>query len=684
TNGGTLSSTGVVQLTSSGGTITISGANQLNATGGVDIDGGTLEFSAGASGVVSGGAGFALGGGTVNLNDGTLDVDSTFNQTAGTFNAGSGVFRLSADFDFDGGLFNADTSNTTFDSDATTTVSSAFGGFNDVNITGGTVNVSAGAVLIQDDLNLSTETQLNIGAGLFRVAGDTTINGSAGIEITTSGVDTRWNNVTIPATGTFEASDINATITFDGTSSFTVGDGDGQAATVTLTGAAGAGLSLRSSSNTWQLIDHVDDTNTLSIFNVIAFDADSSAGKSIFAGSGSLLVRTTNWHTVLDHFSIETISTPQTAGVPFDVQLVAEDIYDNTVTTFTGTVTINDTTGSLTPAISGAFLGGLRTQSVAVTVADTNTTADVTITVQDSGTDATGISNAFDMQAGSLDHFGVSTVPSTIVAGENFSVTITAQDADNNTVTGFNGTAVLSDETGTLTPTVTGSFGAGVVTQNDLAITLADSNTTADVRVTATRSGGTETGQSNLFDVQPNDLHHFAVGTITSPRIANESFDLELTAQDIHDNTVTDFTGTVTISDTTGTVTPTTSAAFTGGVLTQSVEVTEADPDTTADVKITVQDSGTGATGISNAFDVQAGSLDHFSLSIVPSTIVAGESFSVTITAEDADNNTVTGFTGTAVLTDDTGTLTPTVTDSFGAGVVTQSNLAITLADSNT
>ena len=76
--------------------------------------------------------------------------------------------------------------------------------------------------------------------------------------------------------------------------------------------------------------------------------------------------------------------------------------------------------------------------------------------------------------------------------------------------------------------------------------------------------------------------------------------------------------------------------------------------------------------------------LDHFIFSSV-GTQTAGTSFSITIMAKDASNNTLTNFVGTNTLNVSTGTISPTSTGVFSKGVwtgsvtVTGANSGVTL-----
>src|SRR5208283_6212062 len=87
---------------------------------------------------------------------------------------------------------------------------------------------------------------------------------------------------------------------------------------------------------------------------------------------------------------IAAISSPQVATIPFTINIIAEDINNNTVTSFNGTVNISANAGTISPSVSGAFSNGLRSEPVTLTVAGTSRT----IGVADSSGHA-GISGSF-------------------------------------------------------------------------------------------------------------------------------------------------------------------------------------------------------------------------------------------------------------------------------------------------
>ena len=372
----------------------------------------------------------------------------------------------------------------------------------------------------------------------------------------------------------------------------------------------------------------------------------------------------------LDHFTLSSIASPQTAGTAFSVTITAEDAYGNRVTGFNGTVNISISSGTVTPTTSGSFVNGVRTESINVLTAGTG----LTLTVDD-GSGNTGTSNSFDVNPGALDHFLVTAqgggAIGTQTAGTAFDIAITAQDAYNNTVTSFTGTVTLSDVTGTISPTTSANFTNGVLASQSVTITKASSNVT----ITATASG--KTGTSNSFTVNPAALDHFTISTIPSPQTAGTAFPVTITAQDVYNNTVTGFSGTVNISISSGTVTPTTSGSFSGGVRTESINVLTAGTGLTLTV-----DDGSGNTGTSNTFDVNPGALDHFEITATDGNNIpaqnVGQSFDIRIEAHDGNHNIVTSFIDPVTLSDLTGTISPTTSATFTAGVLDTQSVTIT------
>lgn len=101
-----------------------------------------------------------------------------------------------------------------------------------------------------------------------------------------------------------------------------------------------------------------------------------------------------------------------------------------------------------------------------------------------------------EVNSPTLSRLGIDPITGGITAGTPFAVRITAYDQFGNVMTSFTGQAALSDTTGTITPTMTGSFVNGVWSGN---VTIAQ----ASNGVTITARSGSTTGTSNVFNVLP-------------------------------------------------------------------------------------------------------------------------------------------------------------------------------------
>ena len=119
-----------------------------------------------------------------------------------------------------------------------------------------------------------------------------------------------------------------------------------------------------------------------------------------------------------------------------------------------------------------------------------------------------------------LDHFLVEAAAGgsigTQTAGVPFSVKVTAQDASNNTVTGFNGTVdVTSNRTCSSGCATTAAFTAGVLSSTSVTLTQAGTLST----ITATDHGGTgKTGTSQHVYRQRRGRHGHEVRELLDRR----------------------------------------------------------------------------------------------------------------------------------------------------------------------
>jgi len=390
-----------------------------------------------------------------------------------------------------------------------------------------------------------------------------------------------------------------------------------------------------------------------------------TATSGIIAGSSNLFAINP---AALDHFTFNTIAN-QNTGAQFPITITAQDAFNNTVTSYVGFVNLTDLSLSIAPAVIGPFNAGIGTGNVSVTKSQT---ANVITATDAGGSGKQGFSNSFDVIP-LLDRFEFTTnIPSPRIAGAPFSVTITAKDAFNNTVVSFTGTAQLSDDTNTLTPTVTGNFIAGGWTGNNLVITKSQGN----VRIRAQASG--KQGFSNFFTINPAALNNFSFAPIGSPQIAGKKFLVSITARDAYNNTITGFASTVNLSvpnDTT--LTPDVATNFVNGVWSDSVSLTK------SQFGITITATQGLVSSPSNTFDVSPGSLDRFVFGSIPSPQIAGAPFPISITAVDLYSNILTAYADSVTLSDPFNTISPTKIGGFINGAWS-GNVTLTKADANT
>ena len=379
-----------------------------------------------------------------------------------------------------------------------------------------------------------------------------------------------------------------------------------------------------------------------------------------------------------------------TAGAPITpaLQITAQDASGNVVPDFTGNVTVaigtNPAGGTLSGTTMVAAVGGVATLSdLSVDKSGSG------YTLSAAGAGLTGAtSGAFSVVPGAAAQLVFTVQPSTATAGASITpqVEVSARDGLGNTATGFTGNIALSIGTnpasGTLAGTTTVAAVAGVATFSTLSIDRAGSGYTL-----AAGAAGPAGTTSAPFDITsaPATRLVFTVQPTTTTAGAAISPAVQLTVHDALGNTVTGFTGDVTLTITTGTGTSgarlsgTTTAAAVAGVATFST--------------LSVDKSGTGYTlsatagslsgTTSAAFAVTPGSAAQLAFTTQPSSTTAGAAITpaVQVTARDALGNTVPGFSGAVTVAIGAnpvgGTLSGTTTVAAVGGVATFSNLAV-------
>lgn len=386
-------------------------------------------------------------------------------------------------------------------------------------------------------------------------------------------------------------------------------------------------------------------------------------------------------------------STATAGAVLAPVEVTARDASGQKVTSFTGNVTLAITVGS---GSSGATLAGTTTVAAVAGVA---TFSDLSIAK--SGADytltATGLgsatSAAFAITPGAATQLAFSVQPSAATAHAVITpqIEVTAQDALGNRVTAFTGNVTLALETNpagaTLSGTTTVAAVAGVAVFANLSLDQAGSGYTL-----AATASGLAGSTSGAFDITSATVSHLTFTAQPATTVAGASIApaVQLTARDAGGNTVTSFTGNVTLTITAGTgavgatLMGVTTVAAVGGVATFS----DARLDKAA-VGYRLSATATGIAGTTSAtFDVVAGPATQLRFTVEPATTPAATAITppVQVIARDAFGNAANGFTGNVTVAIGTnpagGILSGTTTVTAVAGVATFSNLRLDNAGS--
>lgn len=268
---------------------------------------------------------------------------------------------------------------------------------------------------------------------------------------------------------------------------------------------------------------------------------------------------------------------------------------------------------------------------------------------------AVGVSNTMlaTVNPDVVSQFKFDTISSPKPAQELFSLRISAHDQYGNLVTNYNGSALLSDLSGSLSPTQTTGFVNGVwqgfVQINNVYNT--DSITAASGLVSAT---------SNEFDVTSNLLDRVVVTPSSSSVVAGQTQEFSAQGYDMFGNAIVGLIYDWSVIGAAGAVSPVAGVAttFTASTSTGAgfvrVRATQGNITKQVDAPVTVI----------------AGTLDRFTVSTIPE-VEAGVPVNVTIRARDVYGNTATQFTGSVSLSDDLGGVVPATTDPFTQGIWT-------------
>ncbi|HEY7686095.1 MAG TPA: hypothetical protein VH833_08330 [Gemmatimonadales bacterium] len=386
-------------------------------------------------------------------------------------------------------------------------------------------------------------------------------------------------------------------------------------------------------------------------------------------------------------FVVQPAVTTAGAAIAPAVQVAAMDFVGNTVTSFTGDVTLaigtNPNGGTLSGTLTEGAVNGVASFA---TLSIEKAGNGYTLTAAAAGlTGAT--SDPFDIGGGAATQLVVTLQPTSTTSGAAISpaVEVTARDALGNRSTQFVGNVTVS---------ITGGTGTGgaVLSGTKTVAAVAGIATFATLNIDKAGTGYTLSAAASGLSGATSDPFDIAVGAATQLAFTAQPTTttagapiaaVEVTAQDAGGNTVTTFTGDVTLAIGTnpgnGSLSGTATVTAVAGVATFST--------------LSIDKSGTGytlaasASGFSGAtsgsFNINAGAADLLTVTVQPTNTVAGVNITpaVEVTALDILGNVATSFTANVTVAIGTnpsaGTLSGTKTVAAVAGVATFSTLKI-------
>jgi probable HAF family extracellular repeat protein len=350
-----------------------------------------------------------------------------------------------------------------------------------------------------------------------------------------------------------------------------------------------------------------------------------------------------------------------TSGTAGSITVTVQDANGDVVPSYSGTVhfTSSDPAAEL-PADYTFTSGdaGVHTFSVKLMTAGSQSIT-VTDTVSSS---ITGTQSAILIDPAS---FTVSGFASPTTAGVVHSFTVTAENANGTTATGYVGTVAFTSTDlhaalpGTYTFTASDAgvhtFQAALKTAGIRSMSVADAITPA---VTGTQSG---------IRVLPAAVSRFLI-TASASTVAGTAFSFTVAAKDAYGNTVPAYTGTVTfISGDKQAVLP---ANYTFTQDDKGIHSFTATLKSAGTRSLTAQDTVSTTVKGTKAITVTAAAASRLRV-VIPSTVTAGQAFTITVTALDSYGNVATGYTGTIHFT----------TSDRATGVVLPADYTFTASD---
>ena len=426
-------------------------------------------------------------------------------------------------------------------------------------------------------------------------------------------------------------------------------------------------------------------TNGVAVFHGLSINT-ASTGYTLQATGVGMTAATTDFINVTPGPATELAVTAEPPGAvaidsSFGLSVAAEDVYGNLDTSYGGSVTLvldnNPGAGVLGGTTTITAVRGIASfAGLTINMASTDDTLQATSSGLTSTTTST-----FHVTPPATQLVVTSQPPTGVIAGDNFGLTVSVEDASLDVVPSFNGNVTIALASGpggsNLGGRLTVTAESGVATFPGLSLDEAGG-------YTILASSGLLTGATtSSLSVTPGAVAQMVVTTPPPLTVtAGIPFGLAVSAEDTYGNVETSFYGNVTIAlvgtaaALSGTLATTASqgvADFTGLVL------------DAAGTGYILQATDGGLTTTTSAVSVTSAPAEQLVVTIPPpGTMPAGTAFGLTVSAEDAFGNLATTYNNSVSIasTGGEGALSGTTNITASQGVAAFAGLALDMVGS--
>ncbi|MBU6154695.1 MAG: Ig-like domain-containing protein, partial [Bdellovibrionales bacterium] len=319
------------------------------------------------------------------------------------------------------------------------------------------------------------------------------------------------------------------------------------------------------------------------------------------------------------------------AGTEFSVNITAYDSNSNVATGFADTVTLSSNDSSAGLPAAASLTGGTGSFSLRLKTAGLrNITATAGSLNISSG--AILVSPA----AYSIANSGISAAQASMVSGSGIPVILTMRDAfGNSNPSGLPAASSISYSSSIVGGT--GSFEETTDLGSGVYQAVFTGERSGAVQLSAS-IGGALVPNTASVTITPGAASQLFISSLPGTITSGASASFTVTAKDSNSNTVPSYAGSIQFSSTDTSATLPSSSNLTNGTKSFSATFRTAGSQT-----ISITD---GSLSASASITVDASGATQFTLSGVPSSVTAGDSFTFTVTARDSAGNLATGFGG--------------------------------------